>query len=361
MKRIVKYSTILIILTIMSAGCYPTGPRTVENIDDIQSEAAKINNFSLSLTLPENTPSELPEVTTDAMLWEKDELLELLGKGRTIAYEKEYDLTLSEEKIHFIEFDDGATLSFEPALLSFDMVSGSSIDSICSGVQSCISIVSNYYESYNLTFVDEIEGFPKSDAINRAKELAEKLGITNLGEPSVLGLTHQDAEYFYNNEYWDYDDFELKEWTEDDDVYFISFPLLFNGIPAETNEKNSEKAISPHSRIDVIVTRNHIIELECKSVVSPEHTNGRTIKINYSASDILKRIVSDNSKMQLKDAVDYYDCELTYAKVEWLPSGECKYIPVWRFDYTKTVDFGGVWQKLRKHEFYDVETGNKIL
>lgn len=355
MKRIVKYSIILIILAIMSAGCYPAGPRTVENIDDIWGEAAKINNFSLSLTLPESTPSELPEVTADMMQWERDELLELLEKGKTIDFEEEYVSDLSsEEKLTSILFDDGTHMYFEPSRLSFDMLPDSPVHSIYISVQSIIPQLANC-EVEGLTLVNEIEGFPKSDAINRAKELAEKLGITNLGEPRVWGLTHQDAEKYHNNRYRDDKDFELREWTEDDDAYFIIFPLLINGIPTETNEMRSMQSF-----VRAVVTRKNIIDFGCHYVTSSEYTNGKTIKINYSASDILKRIVSDNSKMQLKDAVDYYDCELTYIRAEWLPGCRYRYIPVWRFDYTKTVDFGGEWQKLRKHEFYDVETGNII-
>ncbi len=356
MKRIVKYFLliILIILTIMSAGCYPTGPRTVETLDDIWGEAAKIDNFTLSLTLPENTPSELPEVTADMMQWERNELLELLAKGKTIVFEKEFIEGEGKQKRPYIEFDDGTELTFTQSLLWFDMLSGYPMD--FSDVQSHIL----RYSDDDFLFVNEIEGFPKSDAVNRARELIEKLGITNLGEPRVLGLTHQDAEKYYNNKYQDDEDFELKEWTEDDDVYLITFPILFNGIPTESHEVHTKMSI-PDSRIDVIVTREYVISIDTSKAVSPEYTNGRTIKINYSASDILKKIVSDNSKKQLKYAVDYYDCELTYACVEWLPL-KFRFIPVWRFSYTEAVDFGdGVPKMLREHEIYDVESGNRIL
>lgn len=87
------YKKILpIALAIMLTGCFPSERRnTLTEGFDFVEETEKIDNFSLSLSLPQNCPKELPEITATAMRWDKDAILNVFQGSKTIILDKEYD------------------------------------------------------------------------------------------------------------------------------------------------------------------------------------------------------------------------------------------------------------------------------
>lgn len=373
MKSIFRITSI-ILLALALTGCYPTGKRTPNagtNIDDIMSEAEKIENFSLSLTLPETYPTELPKIMAAVMRWDKETVYEVLGGGRPILSEDEFEsVNYPDEKRTLLTLDDKRSyISFEPESVGYNAPLDGEVNH---------SIYFSEYDTYfvnpMVSYVSELEGFSSESAVQRVRDVAKKLGITNLGDPIVFGVTadiannyicYQKRECdFYDEPYGD-DDF--KAWTKDDEAYYITFPLMYEGIPLENNGVYVPGYSYAGSYVKAIVTKDKIIDLNCMGITSPEYIIGDPAKINFSAKDILSKIVSDYSRKVLPIKLEIYNCELTYAPVDKLDNNEWVFAPVWRFDYASYneyyyVGLGNTAENAtRQIEIYNAETGNKIV
>ena len=340
MKKFFKY-ILLIMIAIFITGCFPTGENSAVSDDsksnNIFADAEKIDNFSLSLTLPQDCPSELNQITASAMRWNKDTVLGAFQGDKTITSEKEYSSDrYPQEKRTFFEFDDDSYVSFEAERLSYNNKKTNDEYSY----QFFFSNLETFYENRDCSYVSELESFSKADAVKRVRELAKKLGITHLAEPIVYGLTAEEANKYFlaEKQFYNSDDYEYTEWESVNEVYFITFPLLFNSITY----------------------------LSCEGITMPEYAVGKSVKVNFNAEDILSKIVSAYSQIVLSDNVEFYDCELTYAPIEKLPNGEIVLAPVWRFDYAlSSVIYDESLDKnleysARYNEIYNVETGNRI-
>lgn len=368
MKKVFKYIFLLITIIIFFTGCFPTGENSAISDDsksnNIFSEAEKIDNFSLSLTLPRDCPSELNQITASAMRWNKDTVLGIFQGDKSIASKKEYSSDrYPQEKRTVIVFDDDSYVSFESERLNYN---NRKINDEYS-YQILFSNLELYYGEPAPSFVSEIEGFPKTDAVKRVKALAEKLGITHLAEPIIYGVNADSAnEYFLEQQQYYESNSEYTKWKITDGAYFITFPLLYNGVASEINAVSVPDSSYDGSYVKAIVTQNSITYLSCEGITMPEYAVGKLVKVNFSAEDILSKIVSTYSKIILPKNVEFYDCELTYAPIEKLSNGESILAPVWRFDYAlSSVTHDEILDKNLEHssrynEIYSAETGNRI-
>lgn len=363
MKRISKYA-LAAALIFMLTGCFPTGERSAERSNDdndsVWAEAAKIDNFALSLTLPQDYPSELPEITAAVKRWDKDTVINALCNGKTIISEKEYksDRYPEEKRTVLLIDDEGSYISFEPE----------SIGCYCAAQNDkyhykyLFSTYEVYYDNPDISYVSELEGFSKDNAVKRVRELAEKLGITNLGEANVFGVTAESANDFFDKEQ-EYNN-DYTEWTKEDEAYFITFPLTYEEIPLETVRVAVPGYSYDGSYIKAIVTKNDIIDFSCAGITEPEYVIGDAVKINFSAEDILSKIVSAYSQRVLTDKLEFYNCELTYAPVDKLSNNDWVFAPIWRFDYALSgeyeIDNKKIELSARYSEMYSAETGNRI-
>lgn len=388
MKNILKGALTLELIFALT-GCYPTGRRAANsdtNTENIMNRAEEIENFTLSLTLPEDHPLELPQITTEVRRWDEEtinDILGVLGGGKPILSEKEYPSDAYPDETYRVWFFDAGnsfdaenSLDMENTMITFETERMSyEQPRIASLRYRLFEDMVDDVEPF-VSYVSELDAFSKEDAIQRVKDVTEKLGITNLGEPTVVGQTsesvnnyffecHKESEYFG----WKPDNIT---WTKDDEAYYITFPLVYEGIPIETNRMYvPDYGYEPQSFVKACVTKNDIISLRCRGITSPDYKIGDAVKINFSAEDILEKIVSDYSQIILDDEVEFYNCELTYAPVEKIENNEWVLAPVWRFDYRVYRElyneyYDAVFDELpvhAVHEYvvYNAETGNKIV
>ena len=244
------------------------------------------------------------------MRWNKDTVLGAFQGDKTITSEKEYSSDrYPQEKRTFFEFDDDSYVSFEAERLSYNNKKTNDEYSY----QFFFSNLETFYENRDCSYVSELESFSEADAVKRVRELAKKLGITHLAEPIVYGLTAEEANKYFlaEKQFYNSDDYEYTEWESVNEVYFITFPLLFNGVPTETNSVSVPGSSSDGSYVKAIVTQNSITYLSCEGITMPEYAVGKSVKVNFNAEDILSKIVSAYSQIVLSDNVEFYDCELT--------------------------------------------------
>lgn len=364
-----------IALTFTLTGCYPTSKRSVSDaaasIDDVMSLADETENFTLSLTLPESYPPELPKITTTVKRWDKETVYDALSGGKPIIREEESPSdAYPDEKLSVLFLDErNSAIYFEPGRMGYHAPLEGTIN--YSIFFSCLDL---YYVDPFISYVSELESFSKEEAVQRVRDEAEKLGIANLGEPTVFGVTAESANEYHLNEKREAEFFgetyDYITWTRDDEAYFITFPFVYEGVQRDTNDVFvPEFYYDCSSSVKAIVTKNEIIDLECRGITMPEYTVGEPVKINYSAKDILSAIVSDYSQIKLPVEVEFYNCELLYAPVE-KNGNEWVLSPVWVFDYCMYGDvyndyFDTVFDELprnatRNAEIYNAETGKRI-
>lgn len=352
----------------MLSGCFPAGtsvPTSDTSTGEIWAEAEKIENFSLTLTLPREYPEELPEITAAVMRWDEKTVLDNLQDGREILSTEEspsYGFPDEKMKVYVFFEDDGGGdyVGFEPGRVSDRRLTsrGNMHNSIMSYLTKA--------ETDKLTTVDELDGFTKADAVNSVKDLARGLGITHLGEPDVFALTAEEVNRYL------YEESRLAEsetgaappyteWTKNDEAYFITFPLVYDGIQVAACDvavTGVTDNFTNGSKIDAIVTRDGILDFKCDGITSPDYEMGKATAINFGAADILSKIVSDYSNRSLMNEYEFYDCELVYGPIRKLDDGRWVYAPMWRFDYTEKTPYEP--EKIRHQLIYNAETGNEI-
>lgn len=113
---------------------------------------------------------------------------------------------------------------------------------------------------------NELEGFPRAEAISKAKELIEAMGLDNLGEPIVYSASADNINNFVISEKNKQDsyDYEFSAWealkidfdeydcslSSDSSFYYIVFPSEINGIEISVGETELNGK-EEHSNFDV--------------------------------------------------------------------------------------------------------------
>lgn len=377
MKNILK-SVLIIALAGALSGCYPTERRAAKvsaGLAEIMSETEKIDNFSVSLTLPESYPSELPKITTAGLFFNEESVFDtLLAEEPFEVFRREIpdDEPYPGETATNCRLDEGdeAYLLFKPELVDYHSARHGKL-----AYWDLISDANHFKDQDEIKYVSELEGFSSEEAILRVRETAEKLGIKHLGEPEVFGITAENAnKYFSTMDARDEYNGKTPEGTRltsEDEAYYLIFPLVYENIPrATSNIRVAEYYYDTDSYVKAIVTKDEIVTLECLTITSPEYTTVESIPIKFSAEDILRTIVSDHSNIVHSEAVEYYNCKLVYVPEKY-ENGEWTLIPAWEFDYcthdTRKSDYyknvvgelPEIWWITR--DFYNANTGNLIL
>lgn len=371
----------LILLSLLSAialsGCFPTERRAAKvstEFAEIMRAAEEIDNFEVTLTLPDSTPSELPKIITAGLRFEENAVIDALFienplkvSRREIPDDEPYP---GETAVSFTLDDDEAYLSFKPELVDYHSARYEEL-----AYWRLVSNANRFKEQNEITYISELEGFSSESAILRVREAAEKLGITNLGEPEVFGITAENAnKYFADKDAQDeYNGKtpEGKRLTTDDEAYYLVFPLLYGGISRATSSvRLPDYYYDTESFVKAVVTKDEIIYLEGFTITSPEYKTAQSIPIKFGAEDILRTIISDHANIVHSETVEYYDCKLVYVPEKY-ENGEWTLIPAWEFDYCTHSTRGGdyyekvlgelpeVWWITR--DFYNANTGNIIL
>lgn len=374
MKNILKL-VLIITLAGLLAGCYPSTRRAAKGsaeLSEIMSEADKIDNFSITLTLPEDYPSELPKIITAGLRFDRDAVFDKFAPGEPVEMNEYESDVYPGETLTWCAFNEDGDdyLRFEPEQLSRHSARVNELR-----YSELFSYPKDFSEQSLITYENEIEGFSSESAILRVREVVEMFGITNLGEPSVYGLSAEAAnKYFHDgdaeDEYFGKEPAHRK-FAKDDEAYYLRFPLVYEGIPRETNGVYvQDYSYDTVAYVEAIVTKDKILRLDCRGITSPEYKTGESVQINFTASDILRTIVSDHSSIVHTEKTVYYNCELVYAP-EKFENGEWTLVPVWKFEY---CTYGDMYNEYYENvvgelptvawitrDYYNANTGNLIL
>lgn len=369
-----KTLSILLIMALALTGCYPTGEnpqlvadnnenpeKVLEQISNIASENEHLNIDSSPL---ESYPQELPEINVSVMEWDTKTLDELFISRYENIEHTEYPCDFfTNENYHLYDSTDESAyrLVYEPGRLSsskreklavygYGTMAGA-LDTYC---------FSDFFDD------DHIDNLSESQAVDMVRTQLVSLGMTNLSEPSIYSITADKAnEYFEYHKFRGYG-YEYLEWSCDDEVYIIRFPLEYDGIPL-TTDASFDMVAGGHgsyfvgSRITAIVTKDEVLSLDCGNIFSPTYSIGESVAINCSAQNALKTAVEyydstilGNSDIEIKTP------ELVYVPFEQHDEKNFTLVPMWKIDASiksNDEDIMGKYNFL----FVEVENGNLVI
>lgn len=324
--------SVVFMLAIMLSGCFPDGSSPYlgnsGQISDARQLAESIENFELDLTLPQNSPEELPVLELSIRQWDTEKVLEMFMGDKEITDRREFDSDYYDGEKYSVYWADDVMFVIEKGRLSYTRLSGTRERSLC-------SFLDIYYESepYDV----ECSFMTREEAVGKVREILDKLGITNLSEPDVRGVDVPLAEKLLkksspsgNYEPWG-----------DDEFYYITFSQVYEDIPINRwNVRGLEnKYVSKESYITAIVDKNGIVELSLSGIYSAEYKQGDKVSVT-SASDALTTAVSNMAETDFPKLCTMYDCKLIYVNTANDKNISFTFAPVWEFSYCCCYDSG---------------------
>lgn len=356
-KLLVLFSSCSLLLT----ACFPSGGQALSTEDNsvISSQIMDIvsgnEHLEIEAELSGNVEA-VPKINVKIMEWDENKLKKIFLTGKTnLEYEEHPSNSFPNDSVHVYTEEDQYWLGYEPG----DLLSADRQNSFGYGrMQSVLSI-----RNFNDLFTDDsIKLLSKNDAINKCTLLLTEVGITNYDEPKVYAITADKANRYWEKEDWDD---EYDDWTVEDEVYFLRFPIEYNNIPVTVDSKFGGSKFEnnrniPSTLIDFIVTKDKIYSINCQGIYSPEYEIIENVKINCSKENALKIAAQHYDSIDLGDqTIKILNCELVYVRDEIKEDKQYTLVPMWKVNAASydNEDLMGSLDIL----FIDVGTGNIVF
>lgn len=350
---------------VMLSGCYPTG--MIQNSNEegqktVYEIAEEIDNFTLSLTLSEDTeniPAEISKIRVTFQTWDNNKILELFLGGEPITEQYEYDDSSFKDGKNNVYFTESRYLGIRAGSISFVDQSVPEY-----GYVNLASRFKSFFLDEDFSYAEECS-FPKSDAVNRANGILDEIGIQNYFLSETWAITADiannifaDATYTVWYEDKTFEEFPFAQWTKDDEAYVLLYSVSYEELPVMTRSASFAGEFRPSgSCIYVVITKDKIISFECTYIYSERYETLEDIPVSISAQTSLENVVQYFSKQHLTTPCELFDCKLVYAPIESADLGTFILIPMWEFDYgTYGGDFGGLFMD---RIYVDVQNGNR--
>lgn len=371
MKNILKF-TLVLALAFALTGCFPTGEvdqqseiRVDNAADSSDSEPAAftvpndLQNVKFNFKLNGDDPSEVPVIKAKRRQFDVEKAKAMFIDGKTVIKETPTD--------HGGAFHtaDGITLSVVQGHLTYavEHLFDDEEKHDLYGVQSAAAKNLRYFYLDYQYLDSELEGFSRSEALERAEELINKLDIKFLGEPSVYAFTIEDIEYYYyNNHSFDREGNEMDvRLTKEDEFYLVRYYGEFSGIttPGEIG-RVFEEEFQENTQVDIILTKDSLVKLSCDNVFDDIEAVD-TAQIKCGAETAISKA---HDYYSAKDKVMDYQLEFNRFALSYVTfandysAGEVIFKPLWHLSgtqyYTNPDGSGGT---MYADKFVDPVTG----
>ena len=347
LKAIISAAIAACIMTL--SGCFPTGekdPVVSNDYSDKDIFEYKGENISVSFDIPE-TPDNVPtRIKLKEKSFDANEMIELFLEGKTIVEEesdRDFGLYWTADGTYLGVNDGSNWLSFFEGSVCRNGLGVSEGEPINHYIDLFHSR-EHFREIFGIG--EEIEGFPSQVAIDQALELCSKLGINNLGEPSVYAFDLGVYEkYTFNSPFLDPD----VPFTKDNEVYILHFPQTFGGVgladfyDTTVNDSTAQYGKSSVDSPEVVVgvSRTGIFHFDVDEAYEAEYeiVSGEPIKydINYALSELSAYF----ERSYFKDETKFTAARIAYFPVERKEKGYIEYSLAWFFlgsTYDKKFD-----------------------
>lgn len=209
---------------------------------------------------------------------------------------------------------------------------------------------------------NELEGFPRAEAISKAKELIEAMGLDNLGEPIVYSASADNINNFVISEKNKQDsyDYEFSAWealkidfdeydcslSSDSSFYYIVFPSEINGIEISDGETEwNGKEEHSNSDVKIVIDKNRIVSVDCYYLFENIETIGE-YEIKTDAKNAADKLAEYLNYKKTDDYYEFNQCNIRYIASEYkYEKGYMVYTPVWQFSGSCSNDESGIIKK----------------
>ena len=388
-------AAVLLSLTVFT-GCFPSGEQLLPNMSDKEvaqnvseqiSEIASGNgHLTIDVELPESFPSEVPKLTLSVLEWDGDKLNELFLNGKTGLEHSEYPSDYFSDEVYHVYGNEDYWLVYEPARITSNLRNRQKEFGYLTAKSAMWTYdLGGYYTD------DSVVLFPKSDAIDRVNAVLTELGIGNFVQTYAYAITADKANAVLSDNMRDSGDSPkgsdgdkgvsnyYKEWTESDEVYFLSYAQEYEGVPITM----LNDATYIETKIDAVVSKDEIIALEGSNLFSPgDYEIGESVKINCTPQYALKTAAEywDNLILGMQalaqqyyeeyglddygmDKYDYkiFNCQLVYVDDKQIDEKHYTVIPAWRFDLSVDDHIDATPMNVLESVLINAHTGNMIL
>ena len=326
-----KKTVLLLVVSMLAitlSGCFPDGSSPYlgnsGQISDAWQLAKSIENFELDLTLPQVSPEELPILELSIREWDTEKVVGLFLGDKEITEYYEYDSDYYDGEKYAVYMSDNFLFSIEKGRILYIKY------------PNYMAPFTSYLDSKYETEPYDIEcSFAaREEAADQVRELLDTLGITNLSEPDVKAVNAELANRIYeetiptgNYEAW-----------VDEEIYYISFSQVFEGVPLGRGRVGRENGyVSIGTNIKAVVDKNGIAYLNLQRIYSAEYKQGEKVSV-APATDTLKTAVSYFDGQKLLDSYTMYDCKLIYSDIANEGNMSFTLVPIWEFSCR--FDFG---------------------
>ena len=247
-KQVKTAAAVLLSVTLLS-GCYPTGdqdPRSdivneeitasnTENtssgqsIGDTSDENSPRQNISYDLTLPPNTPSTVSQIRLQVRKWKENEIESLFLDGKTVVDQYTYEPDFFPDDLCYAyRTSDDWQVIRAPGQFTADNLA----------VKDGNFHYAAVYPSFTkvcLANDEELSAFSRDDAVKRVNAILDKLDIP-CGDPYIIPVKADVANEFLKADEERYDDFSYTPWGEENEIYILIYPLIYEGIELTMDE-----------------------------------------------------------------------------------------------------------------------------
>lgn len=337
MKKLLTSSAIFVLLTMLLSGCYPMGQapsgkedsensnreNSEQSTDSQSSQPIEISDkFILDLNTPDNIPDEFSEIKLTLKTWDKEEIEQVFLSNKEISNATESDeVFYPGEKFYLWETSDKLEIIVEPGRFEYEDKAETNgqfqYGSVYGFTMDDCNLIDDCYATNG-----ELAAFSSADADQRAREMINKLGITNLGKPSVICVRAEFANMVlsYTKDVLDKqgEPFEATPWTENEEIYILRYPQVFEnttlamaGTTYAYSDANGGFAIK-NPGVIAVVSKDKIISLNAMAVFSENYEIVERVSVNCNTDMAFDKFKEYLSNLIPMVTTKYYRCQPVY-------------------------------------------------
>ena len=379
MNKNTPKALVLCMLISLLTGCFPSGElktssepvtnsannaTSSENSDNSESSAPAapavpqdLEHVKFNIELDSEYPTELPVVKAKLATFDFEEVKPIFLGDKNVTAEGN-GIYYTDDGITFIVRDDQIDY-----WASHRYGNDEEKQLIYTIQTAAVNNLSQNYMNYP-SINSELEGFPRSEALERANELVEKVGLKYFGEPTVYTFISEEVEVNLAGKitaYKDGGDILEIHLPKENEFYYIKYPTTFNDITApETNDTIYGGTHQALSFVKIILTKDELVDFSCIGVYE-EIEVVDTIPIKCSAESALSKLydyyLHRENEGNMKERYEYNSLDLAYITFdENYDTGEITYKPLWCAEGT-VYDLDGTRLANSGDKYIDPATG----
>ena len=291
------------------------GNRIVGKIDDVTDIDAEVY-------VPENVEWCNYKVTRGMVDAEKrQQLAAYLCYGMEVPQEVEKE-SIGEKRYDY-KYTDNSLLVFQPTAFTYNTPHHREM-------QHSSYVLYNQRPRPNIDDLfpnDSIEGFSREEALAVAEQIYKMAGIEVGDNPYIVAIDSEHANNLKKEDELlgvDKNGEKTRDWTKEDEAYFIQYKVKMNGVFLSDCSKNSAKGSYYSNYFNIVVGRDKVIKIDFKGLYEIESSEAiaaedlcpvsKVVDILASKGYYTKGITAENNIIQI--SLDYV-VEYDEVKNEW--------------------------------------------